>query len=127
MKVLDPGHDYELAHLDGDGVSFLTFVKREGEGYPGNVGHWEGTNLQEVLRALIDRVRYLDGQICHRRNGTVLRALQIAMWELEARAAERHDRYSDFIGAHDVSQIEGYGTCPTCGHVGCDESCHSAL
>ena len=43
MKVLDPGHVYELAQLDRESydrypVAHLTFVKRVGEGYPGNEG-----------------------------------------------------------------------------------------
>lgn len=67
MKVIDPGHVYELAHLDGQHVERLVFVKREGDGYPGNFGHHEGTNLQEVLRALIDRVEYLNRHECRDR------------------------------------------------------------
>ena len=62
MKVIDPGHKYELAHLDGNGHEVLTFVKREGDGYPGNIDHHAGTNLQEVFRAALDRVKYLDNQ-----------------------------------------------------------------
>jgi hypothetical protein len=40
MRVFDPGHKY------------LKFVKREGDNYPRNRGHYEGTTSQEVLRAL---------------------------------------------------------------------------
>jgi hypothetical protein len=32
MKVIDAGHKYALAHLDGPGEEVLTFVKREGPG-----------------------------------------------------------------------------------------------
>lgn len=125
MNVLDPGHRYELRHLDGDGVSTLTFVKREGLGYPGNVGHWEGTNLQEVLRALIDRLQYLNGQIADRRNDRVLHCLRLAIWQLELRAAERHGRCdAAFLAEYDVGQIEAYPTCATCGHIGCGGTCH---
>jgi hypothetical protein len=59
MKVLEAGHKYELLSLDGGEPQILTFVKREGEGYPGNVGHHPGTTLQEVLRAEIDRGMYV--------------------------------------------------------------------
>jgi hypothetical protein len=53
VRTLDPGHRYALANLDGDGEDMLTFVKREGMLYPGNVGSHAGTTMQEVLRALI--------------------------------------------------------------------------
>lgn len=52
MRVVDPGHVYDLVSLDGGQVHRLTFVKRLGERYPGNVGFpHAGTNMQEVLRA----------------------------------------------------------------------------
>src|SRR5258707_13345918 len=52
-----------LINLDGVCMQTLQFVKREGEGYPGNIGHHEGTTMQEVLRVLIDRAKYINGQI----------------------------------------------------------------
>jgi hypothetical protein len=61
MKIIDPGHKYELDQLDGEGKEILTFVKRDtpSERYPGNQGHYPGTNMQEVLRRKrrIDRER----------------------------------------------------------------------
>lgn len=124
MRVLDPGHVYALAHLDGISESVLTFVKREGPGYPGNVGHHEGTNLQEVLRALISRVQYLNAQISDDRNVTVLILLRGALRELEIRAAERHGRrfvWPDNIGY----EIETAPVCEQCGHIGCDGRHHA--
>lgn len=51
MKVIEPGHIYQLQHLDGSGTSLLTFVNRE-------VGtEHEGTQTQEVLRACIDKAK----------------------------------------------------------------------
>lgn len=118
MKVIDPGHIYKLDTLDGDVDVTLTFVKREGEGYPGNIGHHAGTNIQEVLRALIDRVKYLNSQIEHPRNWMVEISLREALNQLELRAAERHGRTLSFP----VS--ESMPTCGFCGHVGCDGHCH---
>lgn len=124
MKVIDPGHHYALAALDkpagvAESYELLKFVKREGEGYPGNAGHHSGTNIQEVLRALIDRVKYLDKQIPHDSNTVIVMNLRNALWLLECRAAERHGRkkprYID---------IELEPTCSTCGHVGCEGTCH---
>jgi hypothetical protein len=66
--VIDPGHEYELASLDGEKAVRLTFVKRIGARYPGNKGpSYSGTNCQEVLRVLIDRagIVYLtQGDLC---------------------------------------------------------------
>ena len=67
-------------------------MKREGKGYPGNVGHYAGTNCQEVLRVLIDRVKYLEGQIPCRENSLIISSLRTALWHFESRAADRHNR-----------------------------------
>lgn len=122
MQVIDPGHAYALDELDGPEKSILTFVKREGEGYPGNRGHHAGTNIQEVLRALIDRVKYLDQQIPSHHNALILLHLREALFSLEMRAAGRHKRSKSF--RVDVDRIETYPTCLTCGHIGCPGSCH---
>jgi hypothetical protein len=94
MIVVDPGHAYGLAELDSgrDSMQLLKFVKREGEGYPGNVGHYPGTQIQEVLRACIDRIKYVDNQIPHLANKAVLQNLRITLHCLEIRAAERHGK-----------------------------------
>lgn len=120
MKVLDPGHKYLLASYDGVEYQELTFVKREGMGYPGNVGHYAGTNIQEVLRVLIDRVNYLNTQIYSVHNEIVLGFLRGAIYELEERAARRHNRTLTFDPYSDpVENIETLPTCPTCGHIEC--------
>jgi hypothetical protein len=124
VKVLDPGHRYELAIFDGD-ESFarvLQFVKREGEGYPGNVGHHEGTNIQEVLRALIDRLLYLDNQVPDHRNRDIVRRLRDSIWDLEKRAAERHGRDLQFRDIEHEPDIENEPVCRKCGHIGCKEA-----
>lgn len=126
MKVLDPGHLYELPYLDLDRLHWwkrlfsrkrgtLRFVKREGDGYPGNIGHYPGTNIQDVLRALIDRVSYLQNQISCAENVVVLTALRDALYFLEKRAATRHHRSFPFS----TTGIEHIQTCKVCGHIGC--------
>lgn len=125
MTVRDPGHLYKLDVLDGDGEKeTLRFVKREGSGYPGNVGHYPGTNCQEVLRALIDRVKYLDGQIPDSSNVAVLGHLRGALVSLEIRAARRHKRVP--ANALWIVDVENAPTCPECGHIGCDGKCAKA-
>jgi hypothetical protein len=54
LKILDPGHHYQPTHLDGPGMQSLVFVKR----IPSEKAH-EGVIVQEVIRALIDRVYYV--------------------------------------------------------------------
>ncbi len=123
MKILEPGHVYELDRFDKNyetDSGILTFVKRQGRGYPGNVGHHSGTNLQEVLRAMIDRVQYLNKQIPDDRNDSVITDLRHALWLLEARAAERHKRQLNASWY----EIEKLSTCKKCGHIGCLGECH---
>lgn len=124
VKIIDPGHVYDLAALDGDEPQRLVFVKREGEGYPGNVGHHPGTNMQEVLRALIERVIYLDNQVPDIANAQALHDLRSALYAFEVRAARRHDRLDAFLARFNPRNIETYPTCSKCGHIGCDGSCH---
>ncbi len=132
MKIIDPGHHFRLDQLDAPenqpvvwGAD-LRFVKREGPGYPGNVGHHEGTNIQEVLRALISRVQYLENQISHSVNEDIVWDLRRALYRLEYRAAERHGRLDAFLRTYShVLAIELEPTCKRCGHVGCDGTCHS--
>lgn len=100
MKVLDAGHEYELDVLDGGPFStpkYLRFVKREGEQYPGNVGHYSGTTIQEVLRACIDRLKYVDNQVPDLVNRLVIGLLRQAIWYLEERAHRRHGIKMTFI------------------------------
>ena len=119
MKVLDPGHRYLLAHLDGDAEAPLVFVKRVGEKYPGNADAYAGTTTQEVLRALIERSKFVDAQEPSTWNAEVLGLLRRALWVLEYRAALKRgeaDRFFDVISA---AEIESLPTCTTCGHVAC--------
>jgi len=121
MKVLDPGHYYELKVLDSDTEvpMHLRFVKREGPGYPGNVGHYPGTTMQEVLRAVVQRLEYVEQQVPDPQTEIALGSVKYAIWALECRAARRHGR--------DEPTLDEalYGdTCGKCNHVGCTGSCH---
>jgi hypothetical protein len=115
MKVVDPGHSYLLDSYDGGDPQALRFMKRIGENYPHNVAPpYPGTNCQEVLRALIDRVEYLDWQIPHPQNEVILGGLRDALTAFEVRAAERHGRELIL-----VTTIEHEPSCPACGHINC--------
>lgn len=122
MRVLDPGHSYELEQLDtGKLLQLLHFVKREGEKYPGNVGSHGGVTTQEVLRVLINRTRYVNNQIYFIENEWVIDNLQWSLYYLENRAAAA----SGFeMKGFDVGKIETYPTCSTCGHIWCNGERH---
>ena len=118
MKVLDPGHDYLLDSHDGGEPIRLTFVKRDDppEKYPGNVGHYPGTIMQEVFRALIDRCKYVDNQIPCSETETVLNLQRLAICELEQRVRRTREQPRLTMPLED---IEFYSPCAKCGHILC--------
>lgn len=123
MKVLDPGHLYALNQLDGLCTAELRFVKRLGDKYPGNAEPaYAGTTTQEVLRALIDRQKYVDGQQPNVANKLALSNLRNALRWLEVRAAEER---GDDVAAEaiiDLQEPELSETCTGCGHLMCSRS-----
>lgn len=128
MTVLSKGHRYLLSAVDNGAPQMLVFVKRTGQGYPGNRGQHGGTQTQEVLRALIDRTLYVNHQIPHSANGKVVEHLRLALLALEERAAERNGLGTrllavaepvDLLGGIEGKAIERSVTCPTCGHIVC--------
>ena len=126
MKILDAGHRYwlDLLDIEGDqrqGAEMLTFVKRQGPRYPGNSSYYPGTNCQEVLRALIDRVKHLNGQAADEHNAPILRSLREALWLFESRAAMRYGRKLPALDEFEA--IEAEATCPLCAHIRCNGEC----
>ena len=122
MRVKDPGHDYVLESLDGDAPQRLTFVKREGPGFPGNVGSHPGTTTQEVLRALIERGEYVNGQVPCAETEAATELMKAALLIYESRAARRHERVmADFETVDALVAARG---CWRCGHLGCEGDCH---
>lgn len=121
MRVLDPGHRYEVDIYDSeptgpvDVTGQLMFMKRMGPMYPGNTTAHPGTNCQELLRVLIDRVRHMDAQDPCIHNSLVLKLAQQMLWLFEDRAIKRHGITADFP----VEGIENYPACKTCGHIIC--------
>lgn len=83
MKVIEPGHIYQLQHLDGTGAGTLMFVNREA-----GTEH-EGTQTQEVLRALIDRTQHCDRCLRWDGNDKIIQHLRMALALHESRAIER--------------------------------------
>lgn len=86
MQILDPGHVYKLDALDGEThvANTVIFVKR----FRGADNH-PGTTNQELLRVLIDRVKFLDGEKPWPLNEQIIHHLRMALVLHEARALIR--------------------------------------
>jgi hypothetical protein len=124
MIVDDPGHRYLLNCLDGTPARapILEFVKRVGSEYPGNTAPAHGgTTIQEVLRALIDRLEYVDAQRPCPETKWVAGALRASLFMLEVRVRRERGQPPLSFGSEG---IELRPTCATCGHVACLD--HSA-
>lgn len=117
MKEIDPGHIYFLDNLDGDEKQKLIFVKRIGNGYPGNTPPaFEGTACQKVLRANIHRVAYLQRQFWCAENVLILLCLKLAVWAFEFRASRRKKR---ILLVNPLSAWEK-PVCHICNHISCN-------
>jgi hypothetical protein len=84
MKVLYPGHRYALINLKERTETHLQFAQDE--------PHHEviaGPSCQEVLRAVIDRVEYLDAELPWSGNAAIIQHLREAIAGFEARALIR--------------------------------------
>lgn len=122
-QVVDPGHMYTLPSFDWkDGHQkrqVLTFVKRcdihNPSRYPGNKGSYPGTTLQMVIRALLDRVQYLQKQKWCIENVMVSFLLMLLLWMLEERAARRHG----LMYLHGLHFASYEPVCLKCGHTIC--------
>jgi hypothetical protein len=94
MRVLTPGHQYSLAdYEDGDDPQFLQFIHKE---LHPETQQFEtvtnGTTNEEVLKVLIDRIRYLNTKAPCRENSIVLMHLETALLWLDKRTADRKNR-----------------------------------
>jgi hypothetical protein len=117
MKILDAGHEYELDVYDGDqytAYQTITFMKREGEGFPFNNSFYPGTNCQEVLRVLIDRCEYLQKQKPCLETESIIGMLKTSLMLFEIRAARLHKLSINL----DYNTLND--TCKECGHIVCD-------
>ena len=57
MRIIKAGHIFSLKNVDHPDSQLLTFINK------GNNEDSPGTNNQEVIRALISRVKFLDDQL----------------------------------------------------------------
>ena len=84
----------------------------ENQSESGNTYAHSGTTTQEVLRACLDRARYVNHQKPCWQTTLSIPLLQAVVWLYEHRAAKRHKRQApSFLDAL-------YGEpCPECGHI----------
>lgn len=102
-------------------AGLLVFVKRIGDKFPGNVGPgYPGTTTQEVIRALIDRTKYVDAQRPDPANWRAIRDLRSALVEFEMRAARERDDVAAVYRIAAMDEPELAPTCSGCGHVLCE-------
>lgn len=119
MRVLDNGHNYELSSIDGDFKQTLRFVKRVGDNYPGNKTAYSGTTIQDVCRALIQRLEYVTAQRPCIESIIARQLLKQTLYILEVRAKRIKGKVlPDHVN---LDGIEYYSTCKTCGHIFCEE------
>lgn len=128
MRVLEPGHKYECAHLNVDSNETLTFIRRNSDAITHASEH-PGTTTQEVLRALIDRTKFVDDVLPCEETALALDALREALFFFEARAFRRkraklnktaipHDAASDYGDVpFTCDEIEFLPVNPEDGHI----------
>lgn len=116
MKVIDPGHLFRLDTLDGSEQAILRFVKRIGVGYPGNETAYCGTVLQEVFRACISRLFYLNTQIPCLESQVAITHVRAALYLMEARNA----RLKGLPMPENLHALEQRVTCTKCLHIVCN-------
>jgi len=102
MKVITPGHRYELAHFEvpdqeGQVLQFIEKVHvKAGRGIKGSparlVTKWNGTTNEEVLKMLIDRMQYLYDKFPSEETATSISHLKSALYAQQSRTYERQQR-----------------------------------
>lgn len=88
MKIIDPGHIYELWQLGCEESQRLVHVKRSGEAVQYKQ-EYPGVQTQEVLRAEIDRCKYLNSIIPCTETEDAIYYLRMALFMFEVRAWRR--------------------------------------
>ena len=95
MKVLMPGHHYQLDNMDpkesqNQEIKFVKKVKNELSGKFETLT--DGTTNEEVIAILIDRITYLNSIIPCRENSLAITKLEEAKHWLMARTFDRVKR-----------------------------------
>lgn len=113
MKILSPGHTYELENVDGPGSSLIFFVRRRNERGELLTDHSRraGILTQELLRCAIDRTLYLYAEAPCDEDTKIIEHLREALTLYESRAARR--------AIERLAKPELEVPCVICGHILC--------
>jgi len=88
MKIVVPGHLYEVPYLESRGSLLVRFIRRSSAMIRHSL-EWPGVNTQELIRVLIDRTRYLHQVGPCDETANAMYWLTMALYEYEARAWRR--------------------------------------
>jgi hypothetical protein len=88
MKILTPGHKYELSNFETNGTQTLQFIEKD---IAMNTLH-DGTTNEEVLAMLIDRLAYLGDRLPCRENALAKTRCEEALMWLAKRTTDRRAR-----------------------------------
>jgi hypothetical protein len=96
MKVLTPGHRYELSNFDnketkGQEIQFIEKTNI-GEHSISLITVNDGTTNEEVIEVLIDRIQYLNDKFPCRENSLAITLLEEALKWLNRRTEDRVKR-----------------------------------
>ncbi len=113
MKVILPGHIYDVENVDGSGTQRIVFVRRRTSTAQlvQDDDRQEGILTQELLRVAIDRTLYLNNEAPCVENVEIVTALRRALSLYESRAARRT--------IENYPMPELLGVCPICQHILC--------
>ena len=104
MKIIEPGHIYELSSLDGEHKQQLQFVARE----PQNNRVHAGTITQDVIRCLIDRTKHCDNCLRWEGNDLIIHHLRMALALHEARAILRKTEKGIILPENIITGDDGH-------------------
>lgn len=88
MKILTPGHYYELDSFEGGQAQRLQFIEKDAAM---NTIH-DGTTNEEVLMMLIDRLRHLHEKLPSRECALAITKSEEALLWLNRRTEDRKQR-----------------------------------
>lgn len=97
MKVLTPGHKYELENFErkdqpGQAIQFIEKTAAP-DGAPGTlVTVNDGTTSEELMKVLINRLEYLYGKFPSEETRCSIEHLKIALYAQQSRTLERTQR-----------------------------------
>lgn len=95
MKILTPGHKYELSNFENsERCQVVQFIEKRAQSLPGSPLETinDGTTNEEVLAVLIDRLKFLGEKLPSRENSIAITNCEQALMWLNKRTADRKAR-----------------------------------